>query len=89
MALVVAGKAPLKPVIVSFPNHDTPDSVIAQAKDAILADGGVITHEFSLIKGFSANAAEEVLNTVQTFGSPDNHPVVENDELVTAYSDSR
>ncbi len=36
LAVVVTGEAPLKPVIVSFPNKDTPNSVYIQAKDAIL-----------------------------------------------------
>jgi hypothetical protein len=40
---------PQKAVIISYPN-DTPDSIVDQAKDAILAAGGVITHEYKLIK---------------------------------------
>ena len=46
-ALAVA--SPQKAVIVSYPN-DTPDSVVDQAKDAIKAAGGTITHEYQLIK---------------------------------------
>lgn len=38
-----------KSVIISYP-ADTPNSVLDQAKDAIRASGGVITHEYQLIK---------------------------------------
>lgn len=47
VALAVA--TPQKAVIVSYPN-DTPDSVVEQAKNAIKAAGGIITHEYQLIK---------------------------------------
>ncbi len=38
-----------KQVIISYPS-DTPDWVIAEAKEAIIKAGGVITHEYNLIK---------------------------------------
>jgi hypothetical protein len=38
--------APHKSVIMSWPN-DTPDSVVEEAKQAIIAAKGVITHEYS------------------------------------------
>jgi hypothetical protein len=40
---------PQKSVIVSYP-ADTPDSVLSQAKEAILQAGGFITHEYNIIK---------------------------------------
>lgn len=46
---VLAAQAPLKAIIVSYPN-DTPTSVIDQAMAAIKEAGGVITHEYKLIK---------------------------------------
>jgi hypothetical protein len=46
---VLAAAQPQKAVIVSYPN-DTPDHIIDQAKSAIIAAGGVITHEYKLIK---------------------------------------
>jgi hypothetical protein len=48
-AVVLGAQLPQKAVIVSYPN-DTPDSVLNQAKDAIKAAGGMITHEYKLIK---------------------------------------
>jgi hypothetical protein len=48
-AVVLGAQMPQKAVIVSYPN-DTPDSVLNQAKDAIKAAGGMITHEYKLIK---------------------------------------
>ena len=41
--------APQKSVIVSYPD-DTPNNVVQQAMDAIKNAGGVITHEYKLIK---------------------------------------
>lgn len=38
-----------KSVIVSYPS-ETPDSIVDQAKQAIKDSGGVITHEYQLIK---------------------------------------
>lgn len=38
-----------KSFIVSYEN-DTPDSVVKEAKDRIVAAGGYITHEYQLIK---------------------------------------
>lgn len=38
-----------KSVIVSYP-ADTPNSVLDQAKNAIKDSGGMITHEYQLIK---------------------------------------
>ncbi len=49
ITVVLAAAQPQKAVIVSYPN-DTPDSIVDQAKDAIVAAGGVITHEYKLIK---------------------------------------
>lgn len=40
---------PQKSVIVSYP-PDTPESVLSQAKEAILQAGGFITHEYHIIK---------------------------------------
>jgi hypothetical protein len=52
LALVAVASAvtqPQKSYIISYPN-DTPDSVVYQAMDAIKAAGGMITHEYKLIK---------------------------------------
>jgi hypothetical protein len=52
LALVAVASAvtqPQKSYIISYPN-DTPDSVVHQAMDAIKAAGGMITHEYKLIK---------------------------------------
>lgn len=40
---------PQKAVIVSYPD-DTPNHVVQQAMDAIKAAGGMITHEYQVIK---------------------------------------
>jgi len=38
-----------KSVIISYP-PETPDSVISQAKKAVIDAGGIITHEYKMIK---------------------------------------
>lgn len=38
-----------KSVLVTYP-PETPDSVVSQAKQAVVDAGGVITHEYTLIK---------------------------------------
>jgi hypothetical protein len=48
-AIALGAQLPQKAVIVSYPN-DTPESILDQAKDAIKAAGGMITHEYKLIK---------------------------------------
>lgn len=45
-AALAMAVAPHKSVIMSWPN-DTPDSVVADAKQAIIDAKGVITHEYS------------------------------------------
>ncbi|KAI9845653.1 MAG: hypothetical protein M1837_004627 [Sclerophora amabilis] len=70
-----------KAVLVSYSN-DTPDSVLSQAKDAIIKAGGVITHEYSLFKGFAATAPAKALEAIKVAGSQYN-PVVEEDQVVS------
>ena len=48
-ALLVVAVAPQKAFVVTFPDA-TPDSVIDRAKDSIRSAGGLITHEYKLIK---------------------------------------
>lgn len=38
-----------KSVLITYP-PETPDDVVSKAKDAIVDAGGVITHEYTLIK---------------------------------------
>lgn len=45
----LAVDAPAKNVIVSFP-FDTPASIVENAMDEIRKAGGIITHEYKLIK---------------------------------------
>ena len=48
-ALTVIAVAPQKAVIVTYPEN-TPDSVMDQAKDTIRKAGGMITHDYKLIR---------------------------------------
>ncbi|CAK7216826.1 hypothetical protein SBRCBS47491_002960 [Sporothrix bragantina] len=71
-----------KQVIITYESN-TPDWVLTEAKDAIVAAGGLITHEYNLIKGFAATAGEKVLESVQVMGSK-YQALVEDDKVVTA-----
>jgi hypothetical protein len=46
---VLSAQVPQKAVIVTYP-EDTPDYVLDKAMAAIEAAGGMITHEYKLIK---------------------------------------
>lgn len=70
-----------KSVIVWYEDH-VADSVVQEAKDAIVSAGGQITHVYSLIKGFSAIAPVMALEKIQTFNT-DIH--VEEDEVATTF----
>ncbi|KAJ9618485.1 hypothetical protein H2203_009082 [Taxawa tesnikishii (nom. ined.)] len=82
LAAFAYAAAPQKQVVVSYPN-DTPDSVVEQAKAAVREAGGIITHEYKLIKAFAANVPAKVVQSVQALGSKYN-VVVEEDQVVTA-----
>ncbi|RAK80091.1 uncharacterized protein BO72DRAFT_525369 [Aspergillus fijiensis CBS 313.89] len=68
-------------VLVSFP-AGTPDSVLQQAKDSVLDAGGQITHEFTLIKGFSADCPEEAIQQI-SIQSAAYKPTIEQDQMVS------
>ncbi|DAA79473.1 TPA_exp: hypothetical protein A8136_0246 [Trichophyton benhamiae CBS 112371] len=73
--------ANMKSVIVSF-GSDAPDSVVQKAKEAILAAGGKINHEYSLIKGFSGEMPESMMDQVKTLDAE--HPAtIEEDQVVS------
>jgi len=73
-----------KQVIISY-RGDTPDWVIAEAKEAIIKAGGVITHEYNLIKGFAATAGEKILANVKAMGSQF-QALIEEDQVVSVVS---
>ena len=69
-----------KSVIISYPDT-TPDSVVEQAKKAIIEGGGIITHEYHLIKGFAAKVGEKALDTIAAWGKEHN-ALIEEDQIV-------
>ncbi|KAI1807812.1 hypothetical protein F4811DRAFT_417378 [Daldinia bambusicola] len=69
-----------KSVIVSFPSGTT-DDIVNRAKDDIRKAGGVITHEYQLIKGFAAKAPQKILETVSAW-SAEYNAVIEEDQVV-------
>jgi hypothetical protein len=80
VASILAVTAPQKPVVVSYP-EDTPASVIQNAIEEIKKDGGTITHEYALIKGFAAKVAEATLDKISTM-SEKFAPYIEEDVIV-------
>ena len=55
-------------------------SAISAANPA--AQGGIITHEYTIIKGFAAKASEQALDTVQALGK-EHDITVEADQVVS------
>jgi spermidine/putrescine-binding protein len=47
--LVAAATQPQKSVIMTW-SSDTPNHVVDQFKDAIVSAGGIITHEYKILK---------------------------------------
>lgn len=70
-----------KSVVVTYP-QDTPNSVLTTAKNAIIDAGGIITHEFQLIKGFAAEASANALQGLSAL-SAEYVPSIEEDKVVT------
>ncbi|KKA16783.1 hypothetical protein T310_9603 [Rasamsonia emersonii CBS 393.64] len=58
---------PHKSFVVTYP-QDTPDSVLGQAKQAIKDAGGIITHEYHLIKYYRP-LLSQLLNDVTDAGN--------------------
>ncbi|KAJ5145670.1 uncharacterized protein N7515_000234 [Penicillium bovifimosum] len=85
LALPLALAESFKSVVVTFPKG-TPDSVVIQAKESLVASGGVITHEYHLINGFAADAPVSALNTLST-QDVKYSPTIEEDKIVNAYGD--
>ncbi|KAF7558624.1 hypothetical protein G7046_g5542 [Stylonectria norvegica] len=72
-----------KSAIVWFENDSTPDSVVNEAKQALIKAGGKITHVYTIIKGFAVIAPEKALESVQVWGTE--HAIrVEKDEMVSS-----
>ncbi|KAI9670148.1 MAG: hypothetical protein M1817_004485 [Caeruleum heppii] len=84
---VAASATELHPIVVSYP-HQTPESVLTQAKQAIEAAGGVITHEYDLIRGFAAKAPNEALEMVKAWGEQYDADV-EYDQIISINQEGR
>ncbi|KAI1403342.1 hypothetical protein F4819DRAFT_451674 [Hypoxylon fuscum] len=69
-----------KSVIVSFPSETT-DDIVDRAKEDIRKAGGMITHEYQLIKGFAAKAPQKIIETVSAW-SAEYNVVIEEDQIV-------
>ncbi|KAK2755686.1 hypothetical protein FQN54_005835 [Arachnomyces sp. PD_36] len=70
-----------KNVIVSYPNS-TPDSVVADAKKLVKDQGGHITHEYTIFKGFAAEVPDGALDTMRTQGG-EHVPTIEDDNVIS------
>ncbi|KAF3394457.1 hypothetical protein F1880_005560 [Penicillium rolfsii] len=84
LPVALAAKS-LKSVIVSFPDG-TPARVIDQAKDSLVAAGGIITHEYHLFPGFAAEAPVTALQTLSTQDAA-YKPTIEEDKIVSISGD--
>jgi len=80
----VAAVAQQKSVIVSFP-ADTPAHILDQAKSAVLKAGGMITHEYTIIKAFACTGPAKAFEMVNAL-TADYHPTIEDDQIVSINS---
>jgi len=82
----VAAVAQQKSVIISYPK-DTPQNIVDQARDAIVAAGGIITHEYKLIKGFACTASAKAFDTVNEL-TASFQPTIEEDQVISINNDA-
>ncbi|KPI35706.1 uncharacterized protein AB675_1273 [Cyphellophora attinorum] len=66
--------------LISFPN-EAPQSDVDRAMDLMREAGGVIVHEYKLIKGFACKASEAAIESIKTMGGKF-PPIVEEDSVV-------
>ncbi|RMZ72845.1 ase inhibitor propeptide [Pyrenophora seminiperda CCB06] len=85
LATFAMADAPHRSVIISWPN-ETPDEIVEQSKDAIRKAKGVITHEYTIIKGFAATAPATALEMVSAL-SDVYKCEIEEDGIVTTQHD--
>lgn len=74
--------APQKTIVVSYQDPNTPQSAVDEAMAAIKEAGGVITHEYTLFKGFAAKASEKAIEAVHALGDK-YMPTIEQDITFT------
>ncbi|KAK9779350.1 hypothetical protein AB5N19_00999 [Seiridium cardinale] len=70
-----------KSIIVTFPN-DVADNIIDRAMGDITKAGGVITHQYNLIKGFAAQAPQKAIEAMTVWTTGEYHATVEEDQIV-------
>jgi len=75
-----------KAVLFTYPDN-TPDSVVTEAMNMIKINGGTITHQYTLFKGFAAQGPAELFDTVQAWTSSSYPATIEEDQVVTANGD--
>ncbi|RMD39269.1 hypothetical protein DV735_g5858, partial [Chaetothyriales sp. CBS 134920] len=81
LAICASAVVQRQSVLVTYP-EDTPQSVLDKAIEVVKSTGGIVTHEFKLIKGFAAQASETALETIKALGD-EYIPVIENDSVVS------
>lgn len=48
-----------------------------------MMQGGTITHEYNLIKGFAAKLSDEALDIISTLGEGKHPPTIEDDKVIS------
>ncbi|ORY64288.1 uncharacterized protein BCR38DRAFT_434661 [Pseudomassariella vexata] len=74
-----------KDIIITFPSG-TADDIVNRAMVDIRKAGGMITHEYQLIKAFAAKAPQKVVESV-TAWSAEYNAVIEEDNMVKISND--
>lgn len=84
--LVSAGAANFIPnkYILTFKDDSTPDSTVAQVKNAITSKGGKIGYEYSFIKGFAFSAPDAAIKYLKSTTDFSKFPfILEQDQVVS------
>lgn len=68
-------------VLITFP-QEAPQSDVDRAMDILREAGGVIVHEYKLIKGFAASASDAAIESIKTMGGT-YVPIIEEDSIVS------
>ncbi|KAF8454966.1 hypothetical protein BGX38DRAFT_1267584 [Terfezia claveryi] len=85
-SFAVAFAAKGKTYLVTFPD-DTPQSEVDKAATDIEKSGGFINHRYTLLKGFSVVANQDMINTFKALGNEKYPANVEEDQVVYAMGD--
>jgi len=82
LSLSAAVKPPSKSAVVHYAQN-IPDEILNKAMDAIRYGGGIVTHKYTLFKGFAATAPAKAFDVISSLSDGDYAPTIEEDTIIT------